>query len=99
MAKIKTRLFHCAQDQIQGKSWFSSVKRKTAFLVQLFKIVEIKPKFWMGGFLNMLFSIIYDTPYIKLHLHVLSFFGFSGQKFVHPHFPPFLISRVKQVPQ
>jgi hypothetical protein len=42
--KIQTRLFRYAQDQIQGKSWFVSAKRKTVFVVQLSKIVKLKPQ-------------------------------------------------------
>jgi hypothetical protein len=53
----------------------------------------------MWGFLIMLFSKIYDTPKFKPHLHVRRIFGFSGQKFVHPPFPPFPTSHAKHVPQ
>jgi hypothetical protein len=53
----------------------------------------------MGGFLIMPFSKIFDTPKFEPHLHVRRIFGFSGQKFVHPPFPPFFISLSKHVVQ
>jgi hypothetical protein len=97
MEKIKTRLFTVLKTKNKGKVDFYVWKGKLSFWYNFSKSSNQNPRFWMRGFLNMFFSKIYDSPKNKHHLHVRTFFGFSVQKFVHPPFPPNLISSTKHV--